>query len=80
MLRTTLKLHLYTVLNLIVVSEDYGYEPLYPSWADMLDKKLSNEEIATYAKSVAEQADYDESDYDQIFERLHEFKDKYIDK
>ena len=43
----------------------------------MLNKKLTNEEIESFARSVEVQDGYSEEDYQEIKEKLAEFKNKY---
>ena len=75
-LTTTLE----NILSLISVADDYGFHQsvLLDAFADMMDRKLSEDEIQAYAASVLLDPDYGEADYDSIIEVLTEFKDRYI--
>ena len=70
-----IKTNLETILDLIACASDYGFEDdvLFDSFREMLDSKLTNEEIETYARSVEDMEGYSEEDYGAIKERLKGF-------
>jgi len=74
-----IKTTLENILSLIACASDYGFEDdvLFDAFREMLDSKISNEEIETYARSVEAMEGYGEEDYDAIKERLKDFKNKY---
>ena len=74
-----IKTSLKTVLSLISCANDYGFknDVLFDAFKGMLNNKLTNEEIETYARSVEAMEGYCEEDYKEIRERLNEFKNKY---
>lgn len=74
-----IKTNLETILDLIACASDYGFKDdvLFDSFREMLDSKLTNEEIETYARSVEDMEGYSEEDYEAIKERLKGFKNKY---
>lgn len=74
-----LKTTLETILDLIVCSSHYGFENdiLFDAFREMLDSKLTQEEIETYAKSVEDIQGYSEEDYQAIKKLLKNFKNKY---
>ena len=74
-----IKTTLENILSLIACSSDYGFEDdvLFDAFREMLDSKLTNEEIETYARSVGAMEGYGEEDYEEIKERLKHFKNKY---
>ena len=74
-----IKTTLENILSLIACASDYGFEDdvLFDAFREMLDSKISNEEIETYARSVEAMEGYGEEDYDAIKERLKVFKNKY---
>lgn len=78
----TIETPLDNILSLIACASDYGFEGdvLFTAFRDMLDSKLSDEEIEAYARSVEALDGYTEEDYEEIKERLEEFKDKYCVK
>ena len=45
-----------------------------------MDRKLSIEEIESYAKNLCEEDGFTEVDYDSAIERLNQFKSKFIDR
>jgi len=67
------------ILDLISCADSYGFEDdvLFTAFGDMLNKKLTNEEIESFARSVEVQDGYSEEDYQEIKEKLAEFKNKY---
>ena len=74
-----IKTTLENILSLIACAIDYGFEDdvLFDAFRYMLDSKLTNEEIETYARSVEAMEGYGEEDYEAIKERLKDFKNKY---
>ena len=50
---------------------------MFDAFREMLEGKLTNEEIEKYARSVEAEDGYDEEDYEAIKERLKDFKNKY---
>ena len=70
------------ILDLIVCSVDYGFDDdvLMDAFREML-VTLDNEEIEEYATLTEEQKDqgYAEEDMGEWKERLHQFRDKYMD-
>ena len=74
-----IKTTLENVLSLISCAGDYGFEDdvLFDAFREMLDSKLTNNEIETYARSVETMDGYGEEDYEAIKERLEDFKNKY---
>jgi len=74
-----IKTTLENILSLIACASDYGFEDgvLFDAFREMLDGKLTNEEIETYARSVEAMEGYGEEDYEEIKERLKSFKNKY---
>lgn len=76
-----LKTTLENILSLISCAADYGFEDdiLFDAFWKMMDGKLSDEEIETYARNVEAKTDYGEEDYEEIKERLINFKNKYYE-
>ena len=74
-----IKTTLDNILDLISCAVDYGFEKdvLFDAFREMLDSKLTNEEIETYARGVEAMEGYNEEDYEEIRERLADFKNKY---
>ena len=74
-----IKTTLENILSLIACASDYGFEDnvLFDAFREMLDSKLTNEEIETYARSVEAMEGYGQEDYEAIKERLKDFKNKY---
>ena len=74
-----IKTTLENILSLIACASDYGFEDdvLFDAFRGMLDSKLTNEEIETYARSVESMEGYSEENYEAIKERLKDFKNKY---
>jgi hypothetical protein len=74
-----IKIRLGDILSLIACAADYGFEDnvLFDAFRQMLDSKLTNEEIETYARSVEAMEGYSKEDYEAIKERLKYFKNKY---
>ena len=74
-----IKTNLENILDLIACASDYGFERdvLFDAFREMLDSKLTNEEIENYARSVGAMEGYGEEDYEAIKERLSDFKNKY---
>jgi hypothetical protein len=74
-----IKTTLENILDLITCASDYGFEDdvLFDSFREMLDSKLTNEEIETYSRSVEAMEGYNEEDYEEVKERLRGFKNKY---
>ena len=74
-----IKTTLENILDLISCAVDYGFEKdvLFDAFRGMLDSKLTNEEIETYARGVEAMEGYNEEDYEEIRERLADFKNKY---
>ena len=73
------KTTLENILSLISSARDYGFEDdvLFDAFREMLDSKLTDEEIETYARSVEAIEGCDEENYEEVKERLNAFKDKY---
>jgi hypothetical protein len=76
-----IKTDLGNILSLISCARDYGFEDgvLFDAFKEMLDSKLTEEEIEWYARSIEAEDGYGEEDYKEIKERLVEFKNKYCD-
>lgn len=74
-----IKTTLENTLSLIACASDYGFEDdvLFDAFREMLDSKLTNEEIENHARSVEAIEGYGEEDYEAIKERLKDFKNKY---
>ena len=74
-----IKTDLENILSLIACAIDYGFERdvLFDAFREMLDSKLTQEEIEWYARSVEELDGYNEEDYEAIKERLECLKNKY---
>ena len=74
-----IKTTLENILSLIACASDYGFENdvLFDAFREMLDGKLTNEEIETYARSVEAMEGFTNEDYEEIKERLKGFKNKY---
>lgn len=74
-----IKTTLENILSLIACASDYGFEDdvLFDAFREMLDSKLTNEEIEIYARSVESMEGYSEEDYEAIKKRLNDFKNKY---
>ena len=74
-----IKTTLENILSLIACASDYGFQDdvLFDAFREMLDSKLTNEEIENYARSVEAEDGYGEEDYEAIKERLKGFKNKY---
>ena len=74
-----IKTNLKNILDLIACAGDYGFEDdvLFDAFREMLDSKLTNEEIETHARSVEAMKGYGKEDYEEIKERLKGFKNKY---
>ena len=74
-----LSIELDHVLEIIACAKDYGFEDnvLFDALSDMIKKKLSDEEIESYAKSVEEMEGYNRDDYFEIRQRLVNFRNKF---
>lgn len=74
-----IKTNLENILDLIVCANAYGFEHniLFDAFREMLDSKLTNEEIENYARSVELLYRYSEEDYEATKEQLKDFKNKY---
>lgn len=74
-----LKIELRDILELITCAEDYGFKDdvLFDSFADMLGRELTDEEIECYARELESLEGYGEEDYEDVKERLEEFKEQY---
>jgi len=74
-----IKTNLDNILDLIDCARDYGFERdvLFNAFSEMLDSKLTNEEIESYARNVEAMEGYGKEDYEAVKERLKDFKDKY---
>ncbi len=74
-----IKTTLENILSLIACASDYGFEDdvLFDAFREMLDGKLTNEEIEIYARSVESMEGYGQEDYEAIKKRLKDFKNKY---
>jgi hypothetical protein len=74
-----IKTDLENILSLIACAEDYGFnkDVLFDAFRDMLDCKLTDDEIEWYAISVKNTEGYGQEDYDAIKETLEYFKNKY---
>lgn len=74
-----IKTDLENILSLIACARDYRFENdvLFDAFKEMLDGKLSEEEIEWYARLVESEDGYTEEDYEAIKERLWDFKNKY---
>lgn len=74
-----IKTDLENILSLIACARDYGFEDdvLFDAFKEMLEGKLSEEEIEWYARLVESEDGYTEEDYEAIKERLKDFKNKY---
>lgn len=68
-----------SILELISCGSDYGFENeiLYDAFSEILGT-LSDEEIESYAKHVMNTEGYDIEDYEEIKERLPDFRKTYI--
>lgn len=68
-----------SILELISCGSDYGFEDeiLYDAFAEILGT-LSDEEIESYAKHVMNIEGYGIEDYEQIKERLTDFRKTYM--
>jgi hypothetical protein len=74
-----IKTDLENILSLIACARDYRFEDdvLFDAFREMLDSKLTEEEIEWYARSVEAEDGCGEEDYEAIKERLEGFKNKY---
>ena len=74
-----IKTTLENILSLIACASDYGFEDdvLFDAFGEMLDGKLTNEEIENYSRSVEAMEGYNEEDYEAVKEQLKDFKNKY---
>jgi hypothetical protein len=74
-----IKTDLENILSLIACARDYRFEDdvLFDAFREMLDSKLTEEEIEWYARSVEAEDGRGEEDYEAIKERLEGFKNKY---
>lgn len=79
MMNRELKTDLENILSLIACAEDYGFKNnvLFDYFRELLDGKLTEEEIEWYARTVESEDGYDEEDYEAVKEQLDEFKDRY---
>lgn len=70
------------VLDMVSSAEHYAYDsPIVMSFlSDLIGRKLSGEEIERFCQWLYEGNDYTEEDYQQVKEKLTEFKDRYINK
>lgn len=76
----TLQIELDDILSLISCAEDYWYEDnvLFDWFAWQMWRVLSDEEIEEYSRTIEAEEWFWEEDYEQIKERLTNFKTKYI--
>jgi hypothetical protein len=76
-----IKTDLDTILSIISCARTYGYEDtgLFQAFSEMLGGKLTEQEIEWYARSIESLDGYNEEDYQDIVERLQEFKNGYCD-
>ena len=66
------------ILSVIHCSDDCGYDSeLLRDLAEMLEYKLSKEEIEAYAEEFKGDSAYCEEDYNNAVETLMEFKNQY---
>jgi len=67
------------ILSLVSCAEDYGFSHpiLLGAFRNIIDGRLSNQEIENYARGVADKDGYGEEDYIEIKMRLKDFKQKY---
>ena len=74
-----IKTYLENILSLIACARDYRFEDdvLFDAFREMLDSKLTEEEIEWYARSVEAEDGCGEEDYEAIKERFEGFKNKY---
>ena len=74
-----IKTDLENILSLIACAGDYGFadDVLFDAFREMLNSKLTDDEIEWYARLVESEEGYTEEDYEAIKERLISFKNKY---
>ena len=74
-----IKTNLENILSLITCAADYGFENdiLFDAFREMINGKLTNEEIEIYSRSVEAMDGYNEEDYKVIKSILKRFKNEY---
>lgn len=78
-----LSIDITEILNLISCAEDYGFsdDVLFTYFASFLGD-LSNEEIeeycSYYTSNAGREAGYNEEDYEEVKEKLQQFKEDYF--
>lgn len=74
-----IEIPLNEILSLISCAEDYAFNSsvLMCAFAKMLNKKLSDEEIENYAKTILNHPDYGQEEYEEIKDKLIEFKQEH---
>lgn len=76
-MRKVISVDIKTIIDLIVCAEDYGFETLYPDFFEMLNHKLSDEEIEDYVSHMLEDDIYSEEDTVVRRERLERLREEY---
>jgi hypothetical protein len=74
-----IKTDLENILSLIACASDYGFadDVLFDAFREMLNSKLTYEEIEWYARLIESKEGYTQEDYKSIKESLEGFKNKY---
>jgi len=74
-----IKTDLGNILSLISCADDYGFhrDVLFDAFREMLDDKLSEEEIEWYSRKLEAMDGFGEEDYLSCKKRLTNFKNKY---
>jgi len=80
-MENTIQVRKGLILELIAVAEDYGWNnpALISGFAEMIDYKLSNEEIEIHSRKVEAMDGYSEEDYEDVKGKLQAFKKQYCD-
>ena len=76
----TVQIKVNQILEITSCAEAYGFDNymFFDCMKELLENKLSDAEIETYSRSVESIEGYGEEDYEDIKERLTDFKNKYI--
>ena len=75
----TVNVNIEQVLSLVSVAETYGvsHPLIYDTCADLLEGKLSDEEIYEYTRNVTDEPPYTMDDFMEISNQLLKFKREY---
>lgn len=77
-----IKTDLDNILSLISCARTYGHENgvLFDAFSGMIGRRLDNDDIERYSRSVGDEEGYGEEDYEDIKNILTEFKLKFCDE